>query len=189
VIPGGDTFVAELALRELIRALPESAEDEAALDAIAVADPVVRRAVGDLVLRRKGELLDVGFRLELTDDEPVESHLSPVQVKALRRTLNIASEDRTVEVRRGRLDGVRSRRRIFYLVSGGSEIHGLVDEELLPTVKAKLDQMVDVRLEVIVSRTKAGRASHRRYRLLGFGSDQDELVDLTSGDEGFRSSR
>ena len=48
----------------------------------------------------------------------------------------------------GRLDGVRTKRRIFYLepLTGG-EIHGALDLASLEDIRANLDRQVTVRLE------------------------------------------
>jgi hypothetical protein len=177
-IPLGTSTWAEQAMVEILAVLPEGPEDEAALDAIAVAEPVIRRAVTDLVSGR-GQQLDVGFSLERPQGEPLAGRITTDQARALRRALDIESEERIIETRRGRLDGLRTKRRIFYLeVPGGQELHGLVDEDLLPVVRDNLDRVVNVRLEVVISRSKSGRVSQRRYHLVGVDDfQQPTLLD------------
>ncbi len=55
-VPLGTSTWAEQAMVELIRVLPENGADEGALDAIPAADPVLRRAVNDLVTGRGAQL-------------------------------------------------------------------------------------------------------------------------------------
>jgi hypothetical protein len=68
----------------------------------------------------------------------------------------------------GRLDGVRTKRRIFYLeTESGAEIHGALDlESSLNDVRENLDRQVVVRLEVEQTQSASGQRSHPRYRLL-----------------------
>lgn len=179
-LPLGTGTWAEQALFDLVRALPETEKDDDALDAIAVASPVMRRAISDLVLNRRGAFLDVELQMPQPAGEVLRSRLTPDHARALRRTLNIASEERHVETRRGRFDGVRTRRRIFYLeTQAEGEIHGLVDEDLLEAVKRNIDRVVEVTLEVIVTRSRSGKASPRRYRLVAI---HDDAVALPSSE-------
>jgi hypothetical protein len=65
------------------------------------------------------------------------------------------------------LDGVRTRRRLFYFrVENEPEIHGLIQEELVDAVKENLDRRVEVTLEVVTTRSKAGKRRSRSYLLL-----------------------
>jgi len=162
----GTSTWAEQAMIELIRVLPESRDDEAAVDSIPAADPVLRRAINDLVTGKGGQL-DVAFALQRPDSENLYGQLSSDQAKELRRSLDITTEDLVIETRRGRLDGLRTKRRLFYLeVPGGTEIHGLVDQDLLTVVRDNLDRTVNVRLEVLNQRSRSGRTTQRRYRLI-----------------------
>lgn len=173
----GESTWAEQAIVELLRILPEDEKDSAALDAIVVADPVVRRAINDLVQGRPSSL-QMDFSLDRPIGEPVRGSLSPAQSKVLRAELSESLEDEVViELRRGRLDGVRTRRRIFYLeVPGGTELHGLVDEALLPDVLSRLEKTVVVQLQVVTTRARSGRAAQRRYRLIGISDGTEETT-------------
>lgn len=166
-VPLGGTTWAEIALTDLLSALPEDDADSGALDGIAAASPVLRRAVADLVLGRKGELLDVSFDFQRVRGERITSRLTPNQSIALRRTLSAPTTERFLETRVGVLDGMRTRRRLFYFGNEDEpEIHGLIDEELLPAVRENLDRRVEVVLEVVSTRSKAGQRSQRSYRLI-----------------------
>jgi hypothetical protein len=175
-IPLGTSTWAEQAMIELIRVLPESRDDEAAVDSIPAADPVLRRAINDLVTGKGGQL-DVDFALERPDGAQLFGQLSRAQAAELRKSLDISTEERTIEIRRGRLDGLRTKRRLFYLeVPGGAEIHGLVDEDLLTVVRDNLDRVVNVRLEVLNQRSRSGRATQKRYRLIGVYDEPEQLL-------------
>jgi hypothetical protein len=161
----------DLALRDLLTALPESPEDDDAVDSIQAAEPVLRRSIADLVVGRPSSTVDVSFHLRQVQAESVRSVLSAAQTKRLQRDLAVTRQDRLIEHRQGRLDGLRTKRRIFYLETPGQrEIHGLIDEDLMPSVREYLDRVVDVALEVVVTRTRAGQAGHRTYRLINIGS-------------------
>lgn len=166
-LPLGGTTWAELALIDILTALPESPDDVGAVDAIAAGSPVLRRAVADLVVGRRGELLDVTFDLRRVSGETITSRLTPAQTIALRRTLSAPTVERVVETRVGVLDGMRTRRRLFYFrIESEPEIHGLIDEDLLQTVRDNLDRRVEATLEVVSVQSRAGRRTARSYRLL-----------------------
>lgn len=175
----GETL-AELALIELVAALPETSEDDATVDAIPAARPVLRRAVADLVSGWKASSVGFQFSVERNSSVVATSELSAAQIQMLDASLAERDDERLVERRRGRLDGVRTRRRLFYFEpEGGGEIHGLIEEELLPSVLEYLDgRLVDVELEVVVGRLRAGQLLHRSYRLVSIraaGAPQVEI--------------
>jgi len=63
------------------------------------------------------------------------------------------------------------------------EIHGFVDESLVNTVKANLDEEVEVALESFVLRSAAGRRSQRRYRLIEVAGQQSQLPPASELDD------
>jgi hypothetical protein len=179
-IPLGGTTWAELALIDILTALPESEGDDASVEAILAGSPILRRAVADLVVGRRGELLDVSFDLRRASGETITSRLTPNHTIALRRTLSAPTEERFVERRVGVLDGVRTRRRLFYFrVENEPEIHGLIQEELVDAVKANLDRRVEVTLEVVTTRSKGGKRGARSYLLLDIQPAQTDPLPST----------
>ncbi len=88
-LPIGTSTWAEQAIAELLRILPEHAHDDDALDSIAVAEPVVRRAVNDLVHSQNGAFLDVSLSLERPSGSPITGHSSAEQARVLRSTLDL----------------------------------------------------------------------------------------------------
>lgn len=180
-LPSGGTTWTEIAMTDLLGALPETAEDSDVVDALGAGEPVLRRAVADLVQGSRSTNLHMDFNLHRPGRESLTSRLSAEQIWILRRTLNVPTEDRSTQRRKGRLDGVRTRRRIFYLeLPSGGEIHGLIDEELLPEVRKRLENVIDVTLEVVTYRTRSGRAGQARYRLIGIDAEQPSLPNASS---------
>jgi hypothetical protein len=156
------------AARELVTVLPSSAEDDAAVDAVLAQRPTVRNAVNDIVraVPPKADALD--FRLTPSSGESVSSVLSRDQARVLKDSLAELRVDRREVTLTGRLDGVRTKRRIFYLeTETGSEIHGALDlESSLDDIRENLDRKVVVRLEVERTQSASGQRSQPRYRLL-----------------------
>lgn len=159
--------LAERAARELVTVLPRSVDDDASLDAVLAQRPTVRNAVNDIaqaVPKRAGGL---GFRLVPVSGETIDSVLSVAQADVLKSSLGELRVDRRTITIRGRLDGVRTKRRIFYLEpESGPEIHGAVDLELLAAVRDNLDRQIVATLEEERIRTLTGRRNQPLYRLI-----------------------
>lgn len=180
-MPVGGPSWAEIGMVELIRALPEGPDDEESIDSLMGASPVVRRAVSDIVSRGKGE---ISLKISLTrqSGETFTSHLNPVQSREIRRRLEVAREERQVISLRGRLDGLRTRRQIFYFeTKAGVEIHGFVEESLMEAVKQNIDREVEASMEVVIYRSQSGKASQKHYRLLAVAGVQSDIPEATSG--------
>ncbi|MEE1813735.1 hypothetical protein PUR59_01595 [Streptomyces sp. SP18ES09] len=168
---------AEIGMVELIRALPESAVDDASIDSLLGASPVVRRAVSDLVDGMNAQVT-MQLALKRQSGETLRSQLSPNQTREIRRRLDVAREERQVARVRGRLDGLRTRRQIFYFeTKAGVEIHGYVDDSLIEAVKQNLDREVDVALEITIQRSHSGKTSQKHYRLLSVAGHQSDIPD------------
>ncbi|WP_216587993.1 hypothetical protein [Streptomyces brasiliscabiei] len=175
---------AEIGAVELVRALPEGPEDEESLDSLFSASPVVRRAVSDLIFKLPNPQLDISLAVQRGTGERIVSCLSAVQAESLRDRLQIIREEREIIRMQGRLDGLRTRRQIFYFETpAGAEIHGFVDESLVGVVKEHLDQEVDVALESFVLRNAAGKRSQRRYRLIEVAGQLSQLPPGSELDE------
>ncbi|MFF1453072.1 hypothetical protein ACFVYF_33815 [Streptomyces sp. NPDC058274] len=166
---------AEIGMAELIRALPENGEDEDSIDSLMGASPVVRRAVSDLVTGFNAEV-SVGLSLTRLGGETLKSQLTPRMTREIRRRLEVAREERFTARMHGRLDGLRTRRQIFYFeTKAGTEIHGYVDDSLIPTVKDNLDRDVEITLEVTVQKSQSGKVGQRHYRLLSVAGKHSEI--------------
>jgi hypothetical protein len=161
--------LAETAARELCEILPRSAEDDGALDAVLAQRSTVRSAVSDLV--DAVTEISTGFGLRITSDfgETVTSELSMEQAVVLQDSLRETRTDRRTQQLTGRLDGVRTRRRIFYLeLETGGEIHGAVgpESDLMQSIRQNLDRQVIATIESEQIESLAGRRARPTYRLL-----------------------
>lgn len=167
---------AEIGAAELIRALPESSDDAQSIDSILDASPVIRRAVSDLVHHRANPNVDISFSLERRSGETISACLTSRQARSLEENLEVVREEREIINLSGRLDGVRTRRQIFYFEPHGiPEIHGFVDDSLVNAVKEYLGAEVDLKLESFIIRSSSGRSGQRRYRLIEVAGYQTEL--------------
>ncbi|MEU5081809.1 MULTISPECIES: hypothetical protein [Streptomyces] len=182
-LPDASTLWAEIGVVELVRALPEDDTDERSIDSINAASPVIRRAVADLISDRPEMQPGLSISVRRRSGEVLKSTITPQQASSLREKLAVVREERGVVRFHGRLDGLRTRRQIFYLeLEGGREIHGYVDESLMPAVKNNLDREVEVELETFVLRARSGKSSQRQYRLIRVGEEQTQLpvgIELT----------
>ncbi|MFD3571576.1 hypothetical protein [Streptomyces sp. NPDC058667] len=170
------TLWAEVGVVELIRALPEDDEDEQSIESIGAASPVIRRAVADLISDRPESQPGLSISVRRRSGEVIKSTITPRQASFLRERLAVVREERGIVRYRGRLDGLRTRRQIFYLeLEGGREVHGYVDDSLMSAVKANLDREVEVELETFVLRAASGKASQKQYRLIRVGQEQTQL--------------
>ncbi len=157
------------AARELVSMLPSSAEDDAAIDAVLAQRETVRNAVDDIVKAVPRKADGLSFELSQGFEDPVSSILSQEQAGMLRDSLQETRTARERILMPGRLDGVRTKRRIFYLEpESGGEIHGALDLESLEEVRANLNRQVIVRLEREQIISASGRRAQPLYRLLGF---------------------
>jgi len=159
--------LAERAVRELVSVLPGSTDDDASLDAVLAQRLTVRNAVNDIARAVPQSAAGLGFHMASADGEEIDSVLSQEQATVLKSSLGESRVDRRTVTVAGRLDGVRTKRRIFYLEpDSGPEIHGAIELELMETVRASLDQRIIATLEEERTRTLAGRQSGRLFRLV-----------------------
>ncbi|MFD8275608.1 hypothetical protein [Streptomyces flaveolus] len=175
-LPDSSTLWAEIGVVELIRALPEDDADDQSIESIGAASPVIRRAVADLISDRPELQPDLSLSVRRMSGEVLKSTITPRQAAFLREKLAVVREERGIVRYRGRLDGLRTRRQIFYLeLEDGREIHGYVDESLMPAVKENLDREVEVEMETFVLRARSGKASQKQYRLIRVGEEQTQI--------------
>jgi len=165
--------LAERAARELLTVLPRSDDDDASLDAVLAQRPTVRNAVSDIVNAVPAQTSGLDFRLMLGTGETVDSVLTAEQAAVLKNSLGETRRHVRTITRIGRLDGVRTKRRIFYLeLKEGVEIHGAIDISELEEVRQNLDREVVVTLQEERTRSLTGRRGRPYYRLMKLQSSQ-----------------
>lgn len=162
--------LSQAAALELCSILPSSSEDDAALDALVSQRVTVRSAINDIV--EAVNETATGLQLELTvmGHENVHSEVSVDQAGVLRDTLKETRTDRRTQEIVGRLDGIRTRRRIFYLeLETGEEIHGAIgpDPALMAKIRDGLDRTVIATVESERVETVAGHRGRPSYLLIG----------------------
>lgn len=159
--------LAEQALTRLAELLPESAEDpslQARLDPLRTPS---LRAVHEVAEAAKSMH---GLTATLVKDgsRSVESVVTNDQADWI---ANLLDDERTTVSRisvRGRLDGLRFKRRMFYLEPDkGRDVIGTVDEQWVDPVKSLLNQPVDAILEKVTRVNRAGIQQQPAYRLVG----------------------
>jgi hypothetical protein len=167
--------LSETAARELCEILPGSPEDDAAIDAVLGQRTTIRSAVSDLVDAVTETACGLSLDLTTTGVQHVTSQLSTTQAEVLMDSLRETRTDRRTQTMIGRLDGVRTRRRIFYLeLETGEEIQGAVgpDEALMAEIRRHLDGRVVATVESERVESMGGRRGRPTYRLIGLSRDR-----------------
>lgn len=152
------------ALARLANLLPERSDDSHFASRLLAAREPTARALNQVALAAKKT---GGLRVML--DGGTESVSSTVDVEQADMIAELLRDSReSVQRQRvsGRLDGVRFRRREFYLDVDGRDIHGVVDESLVETVRALLDQDVQAEVERVQWVSGAGVHQQPTYRLV-----------------------
>lgn len=171
LIHDGIETLSERAVKELCDFLPANGSDDGALDAVLLQRDTVRNAVSDVVnavLKTSG----IGLSLMPTTGDELARSMTTEQAKVLHNSLRESREDVGYETVTGRLDGVRTRRRIFYLERDtGGTIQGAVAPDLLDEIKENLDRPVTARLRVVRTTTIDGRRGRPVYELLEIRSE------------------
>lgn len=151
--------VTEAAVRDLVELLPDTAVDDSTLDSVLSLPVTQRVGLGYLVEAVRDTAL--GVSLGLAGQYGL---LSTAQAAVLSDALTEQrTTTRTVRME-GVLDGLRTRRRIFYLDADHS-YYGSVDDDLLPQLPRFMGQIVQVEMEETVVRQASGRAGRPAYRL------------------------
>jgi hypothetical protein len=166
LIHDGLETLSERAVKELCDFLPANGSDDGALDAVLLQRDTVRNAVSDIVAavtKNSG----IGLQLTSTSGEEFLRSMTTDQAKVLHSSLRESREEIGYETVSGRLDGVRTRRRIFYLEREvGGTIQGAVAEDLLDQIKINLDRPVTAKLRVVRTTTIDGRRGRPVHELL-----------------------
>ncbi|MGW5724343.1 hypothetical protein ACWEVP_49845 [Amycolatopsis sp. NPDC003865] len=166
LIVDGIETLSERAVKELCDFLPANGSDDGALDAVLLQRDTVRNAVSDIV-NAVAKNAGIGMALTPTSGEQVTRSMTTEQARILQGSLRESREAVGYETVRGRLDGVRTRRRIFYLDrEPGGTIQGAVAPDLLDQIKENLDRPVTARLRVVRTTTIDGRRGRPVFELL-----------------------
>jgi hypothetical protein len=171
LIHDGIETLSERAVKELCDFLPANGSDDGALDAVLLQRDTVRNAVSDIV-NAVSKNAGIGLALTPTMGDELARSMTTDQARVLQGSLRESREDVGYETVTGRLDGVRTRRRIFYLErDNGGTIQGAVAPDLLDQIKVNLDQPVTARLRVVRTTTIDGRRGRPVYELLEIYSE------------------
>ncbi|TVT18545.1 hypothetical protein LWP59_35940 [Amycolatopsis acidiphila] len=166
LIHDGIETLSERAVKELCDFLPANGSDDGALDAVLLQRDTVRNAVSDIV-NAVVKNVGIGIQLTPTSGDEVARSMTLDQAKVLHSSLRESREAVGYETVSGRLDGVRTRRRIFYLErESGGTIQGAVAPDLLGQIKENLDRPVTARLRVVRTTTIDGRRGRPVHELL-----------------------
>lgn len=156
----------ESSVKSLAEVLPEDDQDDAALDAALGLHTVQRVGLKSL----SETLTDLSRSIELTlrinAGEEVRGQLSTEQAQVLKSSLeetDLKKWDMTIE---GHLDGMRTRRRKFFLDTPSSTISGAVEESLLPILPQFIGKQVRAKVVVQQPRKKSGQHGRKAYRLI-----------------------
>lgn len=162
----GVPTLAEKAARELVTLLPENSDDEDSVNSVAAHSRAVRNVLKDVVSAVEQTTVGLGFTMSVAG-ETVQSTLTDSQARMISAEL---SEER-VESQRitvtGKLDGMRTRRRIFYFETGSQTFAGAFDAELENTVKQHIGSKATAQIERTRRVRNAGPAGRWTYRLVG----------------------
>ncbi|WP_157662964.1 hypothetical protein [Prescottella equi] len=166
--------VAEIAARELIQVLPGTADDQQAVAAVFARDRAPINAVRDIALaveRTSG----IGMILTTNFGDEFGSIVTSEQARRITERLNDSKdlERETIKVE-GRIDGMRTRRRIFYLESTSRDYEGAFDSGMANAVKTHIDRPVVATLERVRPLKKAGPRGRWSYHLKGLEEPQSE---------------
>ncbi|MGU3358105.1 hypothetical protein ACLBWJ_12700 [Microbacterium sp. M4A5_1d] len=166
--------LAENAVLELLGVLPGDAEDEAALRALPQRRPQYRSAVKALAAALGSE---TSMSLSLTQTgstEHEESVLTAEQAREVPEVLSGSVEKRDILTIYGTVDGMRTRRRLFYIEErdSGDEYSGVIDDDAqLQDVVALVSEPVVARISRMVQIRTDGSRSHPSYSLLSVSRD------------------
>lgn len=170
--------LSERALLRLANLLPSDANDFASIELATAARIPSRRALRE-VAAAAARVHGIHVRLHGNREE-VRGIVTQAQAESIKDHLDVQESETHFVTMNGILDGARSSRRLFYLVRKNEpEISGIIDEPLVEQVFARLQQPVDVRLEVSTRRTVDGRGARPTYRLVAL-----EVQQALEPDEG-----
>lgn len=170
-IPGESR--SERAMQRLAEILPHRGEDSssAMLALLALRQPEAR-ALGE-VAAVASSMLGLSVLLR-GSDEPIEAAMPKQLAEELTDSLSDMSEDvLTLPPVKGRLDGMRFRRQMFYLVlANDNERQGVVDAALLGKARELLDKPVIATLQRVTKIKADGTRMRASFRLVDVELDE-----------------
>lgn len=173
--------LAESAAQTLTRVLPEDDNDDSSLDA--AGGLLVPQRIGLHKLAEELESLNrkIGLSLQVRTGERLVGQLSATQAKVLSSSLSeTRNESEHIEIY-GVLDGMRTRRQLFFLdTQSGHSIYGTVDDELLPHLRQFIGRPVSAKLTVYQPVRADGRRGRKSYRLTSIkpAPEQTDLLKM-----------
>lgn len=168
--------LAESAVLELLGILPENANDDEALRALPLRRPQYRSAVKSLAAALGAE---ASISLSMTptgSSKPEQSVLTAEQAREIPDLLSATQDKRDSLTVYGIMDGLRTRRRLFYIEERdtGHEFYGAIEDDAqLASVMDFVGQPVVARIERLVTLRADGTKSHPSYSLISVAPDQN----------------
>lgn len=154
-----------VALRDLVSVLPSSEEDDTAVDQI-LGSPDSTRAAVHRIAKAAVATHGLNMQLQLPGMDDVNSVLEFSRAKELSEELGLKKAHTTHDVFRGKMDGLRNSRRLFYLIrEGNHEVSGVVEPEQLAKVLDAVGKDVVIRVTGTQYRSKSGSKTPIKYRL------------------------
>lgn len=163
--------LSEQAVRELVENLPESRDDQASIQNLPVRRLAIRAAVNTLARAVKNSG-DLKIEIATRSGTPERSVLTRDQAREVPVLLAAEHEEsETIEVE-GVLDGMRTRRRLFYVIEqedrGGAEYEGSIEPDQVSKVQESLGKLVIARLRKTTKVRDDGSRSHAAFSLMDF---------------------
>ena len=165
--------LSERAMSRLADLLPARDQDDLLQERLLSLRVPSARAVHEVAMVAKS-VGGLELSLVTTDDEThVTSVVTYDQADWIEDFLDDQSESVVRQRVKGRLDGMRYKRRMFYLeADGGAEFSGTIDESLVDRVSHLVNEPVNAVLEKVTRTSRAGIEQRPTYRLVGV-SEQD----------------
>lgn len=163
--------LSEQAVRELVENLPESRDDQASIQNLPGRRLAIRAAVNTLARAVKSSG-DLNIEIATRSGTPERSVLTTDQAREVPVLLAAEHEEsETIQVE-GVLDGMRTRRRLFYVIEqedrGGAEYEGSIEPDQVSKVQESLGKLVIARLRKTTKVRDDGSRSHAVFSLIDF---------------------
>jgi len=164
---GRASSYAETALDRLANVLPEAADDSAMGERLNGLEPRTARAVLEVAeAAKRVQGLSMSYRSDKTA-EPVDAVMTTAQARDIEDLLSDSSEQVEPAAFTGTLDGMRMKRRAFYLeLDNGTSVSGVIDEDAIEDAKQLIDQRVHAVMQKVTRTTRGQRTLKPTYRLL-----------------------
>lgn len=175
-LPSVET-AAERATTELIEMLPGSEDFPHFSTTILARDRAARNAVQDIASAVQ-ETSGISMKITTHVGENFHSIVTPNQASEISKELkNSAEVERDTITVDGRIDGMRTRRRIFFLETPTTDYEGAFEVDLVDDVKRYIDQPVTATIERVRPLKKTGPRGRWSYRLIGIKKAPMGLLD------------